>query len=339
MGPIIYASAKMSAVIELAKRLAQEDDPVLIRGETGTGKGLLAEWMHEWSPRRALPFCAVNCSALSDTLGESELFGHVRGAFTGAERDRMGHLRETGRGTLFLDEVGDAPLPVQAALLKAIEGGEVYAIGEDHPYRFEGRLLSATNHDLEALSKVGKFREDFFYRISDRVIEIPPLRERPEDVLAIAEYVLADLQANGRAAGKSIGIDARRVLISSPWWGNVRQLIKTVRSAALIGSSMDLSEIGAIIRSDPAGRRSSVEKWALTCLGRGPTDLEIQVLLLIEQHGPIARAVVARELGQSEGVIRRVVSGLLAAGLLVQGGRGRAARINIKPDGGDRNAH
>jgi len=221
---IVATTPRMRRLLGLVERVANSNVPVLIQGETGTGKELLARAIHERGRHRTAPLLVQNCAALAESLLESELFGHVRGAFTGAERDRRGLFDEAGDGTVFLDEIGDAPLSVQAKLLRVLQNGEVKPVGADRPHRVRARVVAATNRRLDNDVRVGRFREDLFFRLSAFPIVVPPLRHRAADVAPLVERALGRLEAaEGRSTG---GVDpaAMRLLQEYPWPGNVREL-------------------------------------------------------------------------------------------------------------------
>lgn len=220
------ADPSMRALMQSLKRVAPSNLPVLLLGETGTGKDVLAGLLHEWGPHAGGPYVPVNGALTGGSLAESELFGHRKGAFTGAEGARLGALRSAHGGTLFLDEVADIPPHAQVKLLRALESGEVKALGADSPERVQFRLVCATSRDLERRVQDGEFRLDLYYRIAGFVVHIPPLRERPLDVLAIARRHAAthDLEIDPEAEG---------ALLSNRWPGNVRELRASVERAAV----------------------------------------------------------------------------------------------------------
>jgi two-component system, NtrC family, response regulator HydG len=218
------ATADMRAVLGLVERAARSAVPVLIEGETGTGKELLARAIHQDGPRRDAPFLVQNCAAIAEPLLESELFGHVRGAFTGAERDRRGLFEAAATGTVFLDEIAEAPPSVQAKLLRVLQHEEVKAVGADRPRRVHARIVAATNRPLDAEVRAGRFRADLFYRLAVLPLRVPPLRHRTPDIPGLALHFLHAFEAReGRQTG---GFDpgALRVLQTYPWPGNVREL-------------------------------------------------------------------------------------------------------------------
>jgi DNA-binding NtrC family response regulator len=227
-------SAAMKRVMALAERVAPSDASVLILGESGTGKELLARTIHRLSSRSQQPFVAFDCSALAPSLVESELFGHERGAFTGAQRARRGLFREASFGTLFLDEIGDVSPALQLKLLRVLQEREFEPLGSERTVKVDVRIIAATNRDLRQLVAEGKFQEDLFYRLNVIPITIPPLRERPEDIPLLVEHFV---RRHASRAGKrvdSIAPDAMALLAAAPWPGNVRELENTIERAVVL---------------------------------------------------------------------------------------------------------
>jgi DNA-binding NtrC family response regulator len=242
---IIAGSEPMRRILRTVKTVAPSALPVLITGESGTGKELIAQAVHRNSPRSARRFVAINCAAEAENLLEDQLFGHIRGAFTGAERDREGLFEYASNGTLFLDEIGDMPLKMQAKLLRVLETGEVVRLGSNEPRKTDVRLVSATNKDPRALISRGEFREDLFFRIQGALIHLPPLRERREDIPRIVRHAIARAVA---ASYPNLPIpditDAAMMRLTSyPWPGNVRQLINVVQNMVVIA-------VGEAVQSD-----------------------------------------------------------------------------------------
>jgi DNA-binding NtrC family response regulator len=220
----------MCRVIETAAVVAPSNAPVLILGEIGAGKEIIAQLIHRWSPRAAHPFVAANCAGLPETLIESELFGHVKGAFTGAQAVQLGFFRSAHQGTLFLDEIGELPLHLQPKLLRALEAGQITPLGSDVPVEVDARLVAATNCDLTDAVREGRFREDLYYRINVVELIVPPLRERADDILPLARQFAVEF------AGAPVRLSPQAVqcLVSYLWPGNVRELRNAVQRACLL---------------------------------------------------------------------------------------------------------
>jgi DNA-binding NtrC family response regulator len=230
----------MHRVYQLVESVAPSDATVLILGESGTGKELVTRAIHERSQRSNRPFIAVNCSAFTETLLESELFGHTKGAFTGASAYRKGLFQEANGGTLFLDEIGDMPPSTQVKLLRALEEGEIKPVGSNSVLKVDVRIVAATNVDLPAAVKAGAFREDLFYRINVISISIPPLRERTEDIPILVNYFLRKHGNGGRKEVRGISREAMGALVSHRWPGNVRELENVIQRATVLCMSDEI---------------------------------------------------------------------------------------------------
>jgi DNA-binding NtrC family response regulator len=227
---VIAESPAMRAVLGRAASIARSDAPVVVLGETGTGKEVLARAIHASGPRAARPFVALNCGAMPAELMESELFGHVRGAFSGAVGDKTGLFEAAGGGTLLLDEVADLPLQLQVKLLRVLQDGHVRRVGATRSVAVDLRVIAATHRPLRQLVERGEFREDLYYRLVVFQIVLPPLRDRAEDVLPLARDILATVSAGA----KTFGADAERALLAHRWPGNVRELVNAVRHGAAL---------------------------------------------------------------------------------------------------------
>ena len=235
---LIGTSLAMRGLADRVERVAQSTAPALVRGESGCGKELVARALHLEGPRAQGPFVAVNCTALPDALLESELFGHLRGAFTGASAPRRGLFVEAHGGTLFLDEIGDMPAELQSKLLRVLETGEVRAVGSDETRTVDVRLVAATHQDLEKKIRDGSFRQDLFFRLNVIPIRVPPLRERREDIPALAaHFAAASRGRNPQSPVVRLSPEALAVLQTWPWTGNVRELENIVERAVVLGSS------------------------------------------------------------------------------------------------------
>ena len=267
LAALVGTSAAMHRLRARVARVVPTMVPVLIQGETGTGKELLARAIHFGGLRRHGPFVPVNCGALSAELIDAELFGHERGAFTGAVGRRLGRAAEADGGTLFLDEIGELPTLLQCKLLRLLQEGEVQRVGADRPVAVDVRVVAATNRDLRAQVERGGFRADCYYRLSGVVVEVPPLRTREDDVLQLADRIAARMAREIGRVGVTLGEDARSVLAGYAWPGNVRELENVVREAVLSGDgpSVTAADIRAALapragdRVAPAGAAELVE--------------------------------------------------------------------------------
>jgi DNA-binding NtrC family response regulator len=234
LGTIVAASEAMRPVLELVRRVAPSPATVLIRGESGTGKELVARALHDLGERPAGPFTAINCAAIPEALLESELFGHVRGAFTSAAADRRGLFLEAGGGTLLLDELGELPASIQAKLLRALETRKIRPLGANREESFDARIVAATNRDLAADVAAGRFREDLYYRLAVIEVELPPLRARGNDVLLLAQrFIDAHAERAGKAV-KRLSVAAAEALLRYRWPGNVRELDNAILRAVTL---------------------------------------------------------------------------------------------------------
>jgi len=234
---ITSRSPAMRGVLETAVRVAATDAPVLITGENGTGKSILARAIHRQSARAAKPFVVINCPTLSEELLASELFGHVKGAFTGAIRDQAGRVEVAEGGTLFLDEIGEIPPSLQSKLLRFLQEKDFERVGETRTRHGDVRIIAATNRDLDADVKAGRFREDLFYRLNVVEVRMPPLRERREDILPLARAFLSTYTAAGPPRHREISASAARALEQHDWPGNVRELRNTIERIAILWPS------------------------------------------------------------------------------------------------------
>jgi DNA-binding NtrC family response regulator len=238
---IVYRSPKMEALINMAGRVANSRTTVLIQGESGTGKELLARLIHNLSPRSSKPIIAVNCGALSESLLESELFGHEKGSFTGAVARRIGRFEEAEGGTLFLDEIGDIALSVQVKLLRFLQQREFQRVGGNQTFHADVRIISATNRDLETRVKENTFREDLYYRLNVVAMSIPPLRDRKEDIPVLIDYFIKHYASDNGKDIKTITREAKDLLLKYDYPGNVRELENIIERAVVISRNSVLS--------------------------------------------------------------------------------------------------
>ncbi|HEX4915623.1 MAG TPA: sigma 54-interacting transcriptional regulator [Vicinamibacterales bacterium] len=256
----IAGSAAMQEVLELAARVAPLDTTVLVYGESGTGKEFIVRLIHDQSPRASGPFVSINCAALTETLLESELFGHVRGAFTGAVRDKAGLFEVAGDGTLFLDEIGEVAPTVQAKLLRALQEREIRRVGAERNIKVNARVVAATNRDLRAAVDAGTFREDLYFRLGAFVITVPPLRDRREDIPPMAHDFLRRAAARTKKDVQAISADAMTALMNYHWPGNVRELEHAIERAVIVarGASIKVRELPPEV-SQQSRRRAAAD--------------------------------------------------------------------------------
>ncbi len=280
---LIYSSESMKAVIERLKRIAPTDVGVLITGETGTGKDVIAQAIHQNSPRKKKPFVAINTAAVAEHLVESELFGHVKGAFTDAITDRAGKFEYASGGTLFLDEVGDMPMPTQIKLLRVLEERKITRVGDNKLIDVNVRVLAATNQDLEAQVEHGKFRKDLFFRLNIVTVHLDPLRERRADIIPLADRFRKMANKNNGKHVKNFSPELTRWMFDQPWSGNIRQLKNVVESMVVldIDNVLDMDDLspdllGLDVERPPEGDRidgsesllvgkslKEIERWAI----------------------------------------------------------------------------
>ena len=256
---LVGASVPLRDLMERARKAAESKSTVLLLGESGTGKEVLARSIHAWSPRSARPFVAVNCVALSEELLESELFGHEKGAFTGAHQQKPGKFELANRGTIFLDEVGDIRESLQAKLLRVLQEHEFERVGGTKPIRVDIRVLAATNRDLEEAVNTGRFREDLYYRLNVVRLRLPPLREHPEDIPDLALHFLRKYAAETGKAIEGISPGAMELLRAHRWPGNVRELENAIERAVVLGSGSAIAADDLGLRISTDGRTSTVE--------------------------------------------------------------------------------
>ncbi len=264
-GPIKGSGQVVRRMIEVARKVAASPSTVLIRGESGTGKELLAEAIHAASPRAGRAFVKVHCAALSQSLLESELFGHVKGAFTGADRDRVGRFEQANGGTLFLDEIGDINLEVQTKLLRVLQEMSFERVGSSQPISIDVRILAATHQDLEELIRQGRFREDLFYRLNVFSLRTPPLRERKDDIFELAVYFLGQHAATVGRPVTHLDPDAVEALVAHDWPGNIRELENVIERAVVLsdGPALTLADLPPEVRQPTNSRRRTRTRLSL----------------------------------------------------------------------------
>ncbi len=292
---IVGRDPRMQQVFDLVDGVARPDAPVVIYGERGTGKELVAKAIHDAGPRRERPFIKVNCAALNESLLESELFGHVRGAYTGAHKDRAGRFESAADGDIFLDEIGDLPMATQVKLLRVLEEKVIERVGDHRPIPVRARIITATNRDLPELVAGGQFRQDLYYRINVIPIRIPPLRERREDIPLLAAHFFRRSQMKSGKQVRGISREAMDRILRHPWPGNVREL-RSAFEYALVACKTDMIE--------PRDLPSDVSRQPEVCLpgevsGRSLDEIKKERLRKALQEAGGNRSEAARMLGIS----------------------------------------
>ena len=298
---LIGSSPAMRAVYDLVQQVAVAKTAVLLTGETGTGKELVARAIHALSPRSDKLFVPVNCAAIPTELLESELFGHVRGAFTGAHAARTGKFELADEGTLFLDEIGDMAYPLQAKLLRVLQEGVVERVGSNSPMRLDVRVVSSTNRDLEAVMRAGMFREDLYYRLNVFHIHLPPLRERREDIAPLATFFLGRFGGELTKGPLGLAAEGERLLAGYDWPGNVRELRNLMERAAVLcrGPEVDAALVRGLLPPAPIAPPSEAGSEPLE-LESAVADLERKVILRALAAANDNKVEAAQLLGVSE---------------------------------------
>jgi|HubBroStandDraft_1064217.scaffolds.fasta_scaffold00388_11 PAS domain S-box-containing protein len=294
---LILASPIMHRFMRMVDRVAGHTESVLITGETGTGKELIARTIHKSSHRSSRPWVDINCAALPENLVESELFGYEKGAFTGADSSKPGLFELADKGTLFLDEIGELQLQTQVKLLRVLDGYPFYRLGGHHKIKVDVRIVAATNQDLDAAVKAGRFREDLFHRLGQFQLRVPPLRERPEDIVALAEHFLSL-----KTPGSSFAPDALTALLSHPWPGNVRELRNLIARVAVESRQREIqeSQITGAMSGNPVTQRQS----ASMPVGNLDSMEEQMIIRALERSGG-HRSQAAEQLGISRRTLSR----------------------------------
>jgi two-component system response regulator GlrR len=297
---IVTASAAMDTLLAEARLAAQSDAPLLILGESGSGKEVLARAVHRASPRHDRPFVAINCGAIPAELLESELFGHVKGAFTGAARDHAGLFLSAHGGTVFLDEIGDMPAPLQVKLLRVLQESEVRPVGATEARPIDVRILSATHRDLEEAIAAGLFREDLYYRLNVVNLTLPPLRERREDIPLLAQHFLRALAGKYRRTLTGFAPEALEMLVSADWPGNIRQLRNVLEQCCALSTTPTIpaSLVARALRDRPAEIRPLAE-------ARAEFERDYLVTLLKLTRGQVSE--VARLAGRNRTEVYRLL--------------------------------
>jgi DNA-binding NtrC family response regulator len=339
---LVGQSQQMRSVFKLVETVSYSTATVLIQGESGTGKELVARAIHFRSPRKDRPFVAVNCSALTDTLLESELFGHMKGSFTGATANKKGLFEAADGGTIFLDEIGDIPAATQVRLLRVLQEGEVKRVGANDTLKVDVRVIAATNVDLAKAKEQGKFREDLFYRLNVISVQLPSLRERPEDIPLLASHFL---RIYADKMGKKVNVisaGAMEALTTARWIGNVRELENVIERAVVLSATeqIDLDDLPAEIRSNQKGG-ADVELFSLAHLPYAQAKklamraFERRYLsaLLDKSAGNVSSA--ARAAGVDRSNFRRLLKQYEVAGRTMKKGEGDDDEFDDGPDTGE----
>lgn len=303
---VIYASDAMKKVIELADKVAPSDAGVLITGESGTGKEIISRYIHQKSPRAKAKFISVNCAAIPDNLLESELFGHEKGAFTGATNRRIGKFEEANNGTLLLDEISEMDIRLQAKLLRAIQEKEIDRVGGSQPVKLNLRIIATSNRNLMQEVEKGTFREDLLFRLNVIQLSLPPLRERKEDILLFAEHFAHKYATSNNVGPFTLSEDAIKKLQHHAWPGNVRELENTMHRAVLLASGNSITEDAIMFNTSSASTADSTpsESAGVGMIGRTVDSVEKELILGTLDHCLGNRTHAANILGISIRTLR-----------------------------------
>jgi NtrC-family two-component system response regulator AlgB len=285
----------MRTLLETARRAAESDATILITGESGAGKNVTAAAIHRWSAHADRPFVTITCATLADQLVESELFGHVRGAFTGAWREKPGRLETAEGGTAFLDEIGELPSEVQAKLLRFLEERSFERVGGTETITVKTRIVAATSRNLSDEVRAGRFREDLFYRLNVVALDLPPLRERREDVRALTDHVLATLAVRHRRPDLTLAPAARRAIEKYPWPGNVRELLNALERAVVVGR-------GDVVEADDLPERVLAPASALPPTGLAGVDGSLADVERVHVQRVLAESPTLEEAAERLGI-------------------------------------
>jgi two-component system, NtrC family, response regulator HydG len=308
---VVGTSPQMNDVIERLKRISPTDATVLIQGATGTGKELVAQALHQNSPRKKKNFVALNCAALSENILESELFGHVRGAFTDASADRVGKFEFANGGTLFLDEVGDMPLPTQIKLLRVLENGEITRVGSNDPIKVNVRIVSATNRNLEDAIEAGTFRSDLYHRLKVVTIRLPRLTERTQDIPLLIDHFIKQFAKRHNKQLRGMSPAARRKFVAYTWPGNVRELRNFVESMVVVDYDglLDVDDLPSELSdaSDAAETPINAQQGLASLIGKPLEELERLFILETLTAAGGNREEAAKMLGIGERTLYRKI--------------------------------
>ncbi|ACG77272.1 transcriptional regulator FlbD [Phenylobacterium zucineum HLK1] len=327
--PMVVRDPAMEQVIQLADQVAPSDASILITGESGSGKEVIARYVHQKSRRASRPFISVNCAAIPENLLESELFGHEKGAFTGAVARRIGKFEEANGGTLLLDEISEMDARLQAKLLRALQEREIDRVGGTKPVKVDIRILATSNRDLAQAVKEGTFREDLLYRLNVVNLRLPPLRERPGDVVALAEHFVKKYAAANGMPEKPLSAEAKRRLAAHRWPGNVRELENAMHRAVLLATGTEIDEMAIrlpdgqpLAPADPHARAAqaaslAAETASRSFVGQTVAEMEQQLILDTLEHCLGNRTHAANILGISIRTLRNKLKEYAEAGVSV----------------------
>ena len=325
---LIVRDPAMERVVQLANQIARSEAPVLVTGESGTGKEVIARHLHRKSGRKDRPFVAVNCAAIPDNLLESELFGHEKGAFTGAVARRIGKFEEANGGTLLLDEITEMDVRLQAKLLRALQERVIDRVGGTHHVRVDIRVIATSNRNLTDAVREGVFREDLFYRLNVVHLRLPALRERPGDILALADHFSKKYAELNGMPVRPLAADARKILLCNGWRGNVRELENTVHRAVLLAQGAEIGteavmtpegeSLGSASGRDAASRAAqTAEAMTRSLVGQTVADVERELILDTLDHCLGNRTHAAKILGISIRTLRNKLNEYTASGIVV----------------------
>ena len=327
---IVWRDPAMEKTIRMAEAVAKSDASVLITGESGTGKEVIARLIHKNSRRASKPFISVNCAAIPDSLLESELFGHEKGAFTGASQRRIGKFEEAHGGTLLLDEISEMDIRLQAKLLRAIQERVIDRIGGTKPVPVDLRILATSNRTLPAAVASGEFREDLYFRLNVVSIRIPSLRERPQDILPLAHHFISHFSTLNDIPERKMTADAKRKLLAAPWRGNVRELENIIHRSVLLADGPEISPDAITIDDDPhlyrqkdiaARAIDTAESITRALVGKSVSDVEQGLILDTLDHCLGNRTQAARILGISIRTLRNKLNDYAARGIEISEGQ------------------
>jgi two-component system response regulator HydG len=304
---VIGNSPAMHSVVTKLRQIAPTSASVLITGESGTGKELAAKALHINSPRKNKPFVPLNCAELSEHVLESELFGHVKGAFTNADKDRIGRFQYANGGTLFLDEIGDMPISIQVKLLRVLESGEIVRVGTNEPVKVNVRLISATNRDLAEAINEGKFRQDLYHRLKVVSVKLPPLRERREDIPLLIEHFLKEFTASHGKTITAVTPAVRKAIMAYSWPGNVRELKNTIESMVVLDSDgqLDLDDMTEDLQAFTSSGKGDGSSGVDSLVGQSLEEIEKHYILETLKRCNGNREEAARQLGIGERTLYR----------------------------------